>query len=789
MKVHMSRSERHWLLVVCLLFVCLLPAGASETFVASTAGSSIYVPNEYIIQATAGASAATVSQSVGLLGGTLVKALPLPDTYLVKMGTTGGGGVNSSRAISGGNVVASPWVIKSFTPNAIYKTTALPNDEYISKLWGMKSINMPQAWDVQKGSSSVTVAVIDTGTANHPDLAGRIVPGWDFIDNDADPSNDLIGHGTHVAGTIAAQGDNLIGVCGVCWDGVNIMPIRVFGTGGSTTDVIIQGMDYALQHRADVVNMSLGGAPGYQDPVEHAKVQEMAAAGMILCASAGNGGLDPDPGVGAPALYPECIAVASVGPTDEISYFSSYGPGFEVDIAAPGGDDRFGADPNGMILSTVVDNTGPTPGYGYGVMEGTSMACPHVAGAAALLLSAGVPASEVRQRLESSARKPKSGSMDKKKFGNGILDVSAALANGSVVIGKPIKGGTVSPYPDFKVNVRGIVPTSIGIYLDYLDTDGDGLPDNLAGEVPVISAQAASGFLNTARTAITFNWAQVSPGVPIDPGFHYLYVTAATEVGDAVSDWGTFSVASKIIPAGQHLFAFPYGFASTSPDGVVTMTKYPSDVLLDASTSQPLDFRLQTPDRARLIRWNAPQSYYVSYITGLLDPSQNTPRSDDRSWMNPIANMMLPTGTMQAVPTAGGYLGNDTSSLQFPASAGFWLILQKDAVLNSSIAEISAPQGFRIPLYKGWNLIGNPFTHNVFLSTVHLSYQGEMRTLSEDQSPTVRRPWVDPSFYGYSSGSGYDLVDDGLFEPYTGYWVKANVGGISPQETLYMIVQ
>jgi subtilisin family serine protease len=783
MKLHTSRSRWSWAVVACVMLVSLQSVGNAAS-AAYSPNSLSYVPNEYIIQAVAGSSLQSVSTSLSQLGGVLVKALPLPDTYLVRMGQSSGIG---ARRVMAGGVAYAPWVIKSFCPNAVYKVHAVPNDEHWADLWGMRSINMPQAWNIQKGSASVTVAVIDTGTGNHPDLVGRLVPGWDFIDNDADPSNDMIGHGTHTAGTIGAQGDNSIGVCGVCWDGVKIMPIRVFGTAGSTTDIVIQGEDYALQQKADVVNMSYGGPPGYSDPIEHAKIQEMAAAGMILCASAGNDGFNTPPWVASPALFPECIAVAAIGPNDEIAPYSSSGPGNEVDIAAPGGDSFLGM--NAEILSTIVTWNGTTPVYDYEWMEGTSMACPHVAGAAALLLSAGIPAADVRSRLESSARKVPG--MDKKKFGNGILDVNAALSNGSITIIKPTKGGTVNSYPDFRLNIRGIDPTSVRVYLDYADANGDGIPDNTANEIPVLAGVAASGYLNGTRSAISFNWAQISPNVPLATGLHFIYVIANTSVGgDPVFDWGTFTVASKTITAGQHLFAFPYGLTTTNPDGTVTVNALPSDLLIDAATSQPVDFRVQISDRARLIRWSAPQSAYYSYITGLANSAQNTPLFDDRCWLNPVARMLLPDGTIQAVPTAGGFLGQDpTQSLQFPAGAGFWLILQKDAVISSGYTEINAPQGFGIYLYKGWNIIGNPYTHDVPLTAVRLTYQGVTRTLDQDQLQP--RPWVDGTFYGYKSGSGYEIVppDQRLLEPYAGYWLRALVGGISPRESLVMTVQ
>ena len=792
MKSQMSRIGRDLILTACLLVMCLLPAGAYTLQTAAAASnSSYYVPNEYIIQAVAGSTLQAVQQSMSSLGASVVDVLPLPDTYVVKTGavTTGshGGSVNQYHAAVLG--YTSPWVVKTWCPNYIYKPTAIPDDEFWSKQWNMPQIHMPQAWNVQKGSASVIVAVIDSGVGNHPELLDRLVPGYDYINNDADASDDVIGHGTHVAGIIAAQGDNQMGVCGVCWDGVRIMPLKFldYSENSGSTSNEIKALNFALQNGANVVNMSYGtDNPLVDNVVEHAELQVLADAGIILCAAAGNGAqsLEYPPYVSPPAKYDECIAVGAVGPQDEIAPYSSYGPEDEVDIAAPGGDPTFGDD--ALVYSTMIfGGDTSTPTFGYEAECGTSMACPHVVGAAALLLSQGVSASEVRSRLVSTARKPVSGTFDVRKFGAGILDVSAALANGSLSLAKPVKGSVVTQCPDFKVNLRGIDPTSIYIYVDYT---GDHCPG--ASDVPVLATVAAAHYLDSTRQTLSFNWTDVSK-TPLEPGKHTLYVSGLTSFGgETKSDWGTFTVASRIIHAGQHLVSFPYQFANTNPDGTVAISELPSDVLLDASTGEALDFRLSTTDRARLIRWNAAQSYYASYITGLVPPYDNTPSFDDKAWVNPLTNMLLSDGTVRAVPTAGGYLTDNNSSLQFPTGTGYWLILQKDAVVNSSLTVYTAPQGIKIPLYKGWNLIGNPFGREVPLSSVHLSYQGQsQRTLDEDQLSSSH--WVDANFYGYTSGSGYEIVpsDKRMFEPYEGYWVKANVGGISPYESLYMILQ
>lgn len=773
MKLHRSQARRHTLLVAWSILASLLMIAVGA--VAVSASGPIYVPNEYIVTAVRGASLNAVNQSVAQLGGQIVRPLPLPDTYLVRLGTT----ARSTRTTVRFQVAT--WAIRTISPNFVrrFAATAVPNDPSFGAQWGMGSINMPGAWSIQKGSAAVTVAMNDSGVANHPDLAGRLLQGYDFHDNDADPSNDLVGHGTFGSGVIAAQGNNGMGVCGVCWDGVKILPVRIGDAAGPTTDTILLGLDYALQQQADVVNMSYGGP--YDDANEHLKIQELASAGIILVAAAGNEGTELVPDVLAPARYPECIAVGATGPNDEIAYYSSFGPGNMVDISAPGGDLALGD--TAMIYSTSVTWTDGVPTFDYEFSQGTSFAAPHVAGAAALLLSAGVAPSEVRSRLESSARRPRTGTMDVRKYGAGILDMTAALSNGSVVLSKPVKGSTVNDNPDFKISVRGIDPNSLSVYLDYADGDENGQPDDLPSEIPVLSGRDAIIYLNSGSTAYLFNWAKIS-NTPLSPGFHFVYVTATTTEGEEVSDWGTFSVASKLIPRGTYLVSLPYASALSLNDGL--RHPLPQELLWDAGTSQPLDFRSDSSTRSKLIRWSTLDSVYRYY----LPDTNNIPATNDMSWMNlasPFFN----------APTGGGFLVSDMNTLQFPAGSGFWLILQQDAVFSGAFPAIAASGGLSVPLYKGWNLIGNPFTRSVALGQIQLKYRGATRLLDDDQrsaNPWVQRPSGQSSqFFGYSSQGvpGYVAVPSisGRLEPYQGYWIRALVGGSQPQDRLFIVLQ
>ena len=276
-------------------------------------------------------------------------------------------------------------------PNYIVTADQLPNDPYFGQLWGMASINAPQAWDLGTNASNVLVAVIDSGIDyNHPDLNANIwrnplqvpcfstpppcapfCPPWrgcDYVNNDTDAMDDL-GHGTHVAGTIGAVGNNGVGVTGVAWR-VKLVPIKFLDAGGfGTSEGAIQAIDFAIRIGADIANNSWGGSGASIAMAE--VIEEAAGAGMLFVASAGNSALDTDYFPQFPAKYSSrnVVSVAALAPSNEFWYLSNYGK-HTVDLGAPGQG----------VLSTF-------PGAQYVSLSGTSMAAPHVSGAAALLLA------------------------------------------------------------------------------------------------------------------------------------------------------------------------------------------------------------------------------------------------------------------------------------------------------------------------------------------------------------------------------------------------------------------
>jgi len=368
-------------------------------------------------------------------------------------------------------------------PNYIASAFWVPNDSYYRYQWHLDNpvyggINMEEAWGITKGVPGVIVAVIDTGVAYEdytqivlgrtrryyraPDLAKTsFVAGYDFINNDSHPNDDN-GHGTHVTGTIAQNTDNGIGTAGVA-PNCSIMPVKVLNSSGSGPyTAIADGIRWAANHGAKVINLSLGG-PSPSTTLESALAYAYTKGVTIACAAGNNG----QPTLSYPAAYDAyCIAVGATRYDENRSSYSNYGSG--LDLVAPGGDldvdqngDGYG---DGVLQQTF---SGSYNNWGYWFYEGTSMATPHVSGVAALLISAGraTTPDEVRTALQSTAKDLGPPGFDP-EYGWGRVDAYAALNYSSKPNQPPVAdaGGPYSGIEDEPVIFNGS-----GSY----DPDGD----------------------------------------------------------------------------------------------------------------------------------------------------------------------------------------------------------------------------------------------------------------------------------------------------------------------------
>lgn len=297
--------------------------------------------------------------------------------------------------------------IEYIEPNYIYHSLEVPNDPQYTQQWNLRSINIEQAWDETKGEG-VTVAVIDTGVSKVPDLEQtEFVEGYNFVDNTTNAIDD-IGHGTHVAGTIAQSTNNGYGVAGIAYK-AKIMPLKVLGVNGGTVADIAEAIKFAADNQADVINMSLGGGGDSQlmrDALKYAHDK-----GVVIIAAAGNENRNS---ASFPARYPEVISVSATDSVGNKAPYSNFGAG--VDICAPGGSDT-----GKIIQETIIDNQTSFMGF-----QGTSMASPHVAGVAALVKATGVQnPDDIREILIKSARKIEKDPLN--HYGAGQLDAGQAV--------------------------------------------------------------------------------------------------------------------------------------------------------------------------------------------------------------------------------------------------------------------------------------------------------------------------------------------------------------------------
>ncbi len=347
----------------------------------------LYDSNELLVQFRSPNPSALIGQNYA--GTTIGRQLTDDGWFYVDVGAN----TNLTQALA---AFQSRSDVVQATPDFAITAQALPNDPSFGSLWGLSNngsqggivtadISADQAWDYGT-STTVVTAVIDTGVDyRHQDLAANIwsnsheiagngidddrngyvddTRGWDFANNDNDPMDDN-GHGTHVAGTIGAVGNNGVGVTGVAWSAL-IMPLKFLDKSGSgALSSAIEAINYARVNGAKVINASWGGG-GFSSALQSAITQYQNAGGIFV-AAAGNENSNNVTVPSYPANYPGVISVGASTRSDTLASFSNFGT--NVQIVAPGQS----------ILSTL-------PGNAYGTLSGTSMATPHVAGAIALL--------------------------------------------------------------------------------------------------------------------------------------------------------------------------------------------------------------------------------------------------------------------------------------------------------------------------------------------------------------------------------------------------------------------
>lgn len=334
-------------------------------------------------------------------------------------------------------------------PNYIYKTLSVPNDPGYPSVTGagvtigggaydqdyLGRINALGGWDAVQAAGKTPVgavtAVLDTGVDfNHPELKGRLLPGYDFANNTSNPTEALggdVGHGTSSAGLIGANTNNGVGLAGLTWSGQNLLPVRVFDDQGNATTVnLSRAIDYASAQGAKVINMSLGLSGANTDAALAKSIRSATNAGVVLVAAAGNTATD---GLYYPASDPNVLAVGALGRTDDLACYSARPTSGQkaLDLVAPGGNAGSGtsncfvaSDYDILTLAATSEANTSRVQNGYALRAGTSEAAPLVSGAAALIRAfrPDLSAAQVKAALTGSA---------KAVAGGRLLDVGAAV--------------------------------------------------------------------------------------------------------------------------------------------------------------------------------------------------------------------------------------------------------------------------------------------------------------------------------------------------------------------------
>jgi subtilisin family serine protease len=381
-------------------------------------------------------------------------------------------------------------LVADVSANGWKRIQAIPNDPVFAQMWHLAAIDAPAAWDITTGVSSQRIGIIDTGLLRiHEDVGSRAVDGFDFVSdlfsaNDGDgadsdyndPGDDCGGgdswHGTHVAGTIGASTNNGTGIAGLNWQAGLVIGRALGRCGGNTADIMnalawMGGLDVGLpnigSNKVSVVNMSLGSSE-LCSSFEQDIINQVSAAGVVVVAATGNDGAP----VGSPANCNGVLSVAASNISNDLAAYSNFGP--EVEIVAPGGE----------IVQTqetgVLSALGPSSNA-YAFYEGTSMACPHVAGVVSLMQARNptISMSQIVSTLQTTGRSCNNCQ------GVPLMNAAAAVA---AVDGTPVTPPTDDGFED-NDNASAASSLGCGSTLDLYALDEDWFRIGATGAVTI----------------------------------------------------------------------------------------------------------------------------------------------------------------------------------------------------------------------------------------------------------------------------------------------------------------
>jgi len=482
--------------------------------------------------------------------------------------------------------------------NYIRSPLLIADDPLFPTQWNLAQINLPQAWELTVGDPAVVVAVLDTGVLlNHPDLAGRLCtaadncPGYDFV---ADPISGADGdgidpdpadpgaqdrpdgsssfHGTHTTGIVGAAGDNALGMAGVDWTAL-LMPVRVLGAGAGTSYDVMQGVRYAAGlsndsgtvpgRPADIINLSLGG--GGFSQVEQDLFSQLHADGIFVVAAAGNASSSLP---SYPAAYSGVVSVSGVDIDRNLAPYSNFG--VTIDVAAPGGNlatDRNGDGYADGVLGPGGDDHTGSLAFTYSPYMGTSMAAPHVAGIASLMLAVdpALTPTEFDTLLAAGSLTEDLGgdgaAVRNDQFGYGLIDAQKA-----VLAALDLAGG-------------GALPPSLATSPALLD-----FGSNLTS-LPLVLANAGGGSLTVTNVSFTAPWiTEVALGVEPVPGSGLgTYIVTVERLGLASGIYAATITFETDLPA-----SYPVTLLMQVGAGSVPDAGFHSIELIDPDSGEPL---------------------------------------------------------------------------------------------------------------------------------------------------------------------------------------------------------
>lgn len=821
------------ILLVTISVLLSVQTCAAEDFVrraVSSASRPLYAANQVLVTLHAGSTEEALAGLNAEYGSSVSRRLVGSNTYVVNL--PGDGNPAEILIARESSILSKYPAILDIQFNYAYTPLVTPADEYFDAYYDtqgrlrgqwqfqpdpvdatIQHIRMPEAWDLQKGSSDVVVAVIDTGVRStvlrqngvvvrtpHPDLANRLlrptavmgpdgwippdVGAWDMDPSPSEEAGYAATHGTMVAGLIAAQGGDGIGISGTCWNGVRVLPVKACGddTVSFYDSEIYNALEYCLRYRSDelsstgeplrvnVVNMSLGKQSAYS-PVMAAQIRRVAAAGIIIVAASGDhwdqGAYPP----GYPAALDEVICVGSTDYRDIISPWSQRGR--TLDIVAPGenitttawsrdlatvspegssGDDggNSGGDGGGEEPPFTPSALGPsilaaasifpdaTGNFIAEFVSGTSFSAPIVSGVAALLLSHGVPAGDVKEILYSTAT-PKGTGVPNDTYGWGLLNAKKALERASieVKIQTPANSSVVTnSRPRFRIDFRHANKSTIEVRIDgQLIIGGtNGVLQDWDRFYYTLDASAG-------KTYLLFDY-------PVSAGSHTITASAQSDVVfaappsviPAATATSTFTARPNELNPGWHMFSVPYILhESVVPEHVIGYT-------------------------AQLWRYA-----YADGATGSYAAYSPGGRMDAEATFQPpsvIGNSLVhPLDEMFATA---------------PAGVGYWLKVRSTTglaipALDPSLASEVRGAPYSIGLYNGWNMVGCPFLSPTSWQTAVFDFGGLRLTAQE----AVMQGWIANYIYSYdATRQAYVTapVSSAVMQPWKSQWVRVKVG-------------